>query len=56
MWKIFKRRKPIKKGCDLTIEEAMILTGAKRVMLWPELEKKMDEARFHAKYGYEDLI
>lgn len=50
------RKKPIEPGCDLTIDEALILTGAKRVILYPELEERMDEARWHAKYGYAGLM
>lgn len=56
MWNKLIRlfRKPKMKRCDLTIEEAMILTGAKRVILYPELEERMDEARAFCellKYG-----
>ena len=35
----------IEPGCNLTIREAMILTGATREILYPKLEKMMDKAK-----------
>jgi hypothetical protein len=38
-------RKKIKPGRDLTIDEALIITGARREIIYPVLEEDMDKAR-----------